>query len=61
MNTLQMIDVAPGWSERVATLGRGYRVVEDGFRRILARLPFQVLEIHPDNDSAFFNAHLDRF
>jgi len=61
VHTLQMIDVATGWSERVATLGRSYRVVEDGFRRILARLPFEVLEIHPDNDSAFFNAHLDRF
>jgi len=61
VHTLQMIDVATGWSERAATLGRSFRVVEDGFRRILARLPFAVLEIHPDNDSAFFNAHLDRF
>jgi len=61
VHTLQMIDVATGWSERVATLGRSYRVMEDGFRRILARLPFPVLEIHPDNDVAFFNYHLDRF
>lgn len=61
VHTLQMIDVATGWSERVATLGRSWRVMEDGFRRILARLPFPVLEIHPDNDGAFFNYHLDRF
>jgi hypothetical protein len=60
-HTLQMVDVATGWSERVATLGRSYLAIQDGFRRILARLPFQVLEIHPDNDSAFFNAHLARF
>ena len=61
IHTLQMIDVATGWSERVATLGRSYRVMEDAFRRILARLPFDVIEIHPDNDSAFFNHHLKRF
>lgn len=61
VHTLQMIDVATGWSERVATLGRSYLVIQDGFERILARLPFPVIEIHPDNDSAFFNAHLAKF
>ncbi len=61
MYTLQMIDVATGWSERVATLGRSYLVMEDAFRRILARLPFQVLEAHPDNGSEFFNHHMLRF
>jgi hypothetical protein len=61
LHSLQMIDVATGWSERVATLGRSYQVMEDAFRRALARLPFPVLEIHPDNGSEFFNAHLVRF
>jgi hypothetical protein len=61
IHSLQMIDVATGWSERVATLGRSYRVMKDAFRRALARLPFPVLEIHPDNGSEFFNAHLLRF
>ncbi len=60
-HTLQMIDVATGWSERVALLGRGYVAMEDGFRRILDRLPFPVLELHTDNGSEFFNAHLRRF
>ena len=46
--TLQMIDVATGWSERQAVLGRSYLVMEDAFRRILTRLPFPVLQIHPD-------------
>jgi len=59
--TLQMIDVATGWSERVAVLGRSYLVIEDAFRRILARLPFPVIEIHPDNGSEFMNHHLLRF
>jgi len=80
--TVQMIDIATGWSERVAVLGRSYMVMEDAFRYILAlwnkystglarpvgsftpyraRLPFPVLEIHPDNGSEFFNYHLLRF
>lgn len=59
--TLQMIDIATGWSERVAVLGRSFLVMQDAFRRILARLPFPVLEIHPDNGSEFFNHHMLRF
>jgi len=61
VHTLQMIDVATGWSERVAVLGRSYAVMEDGFERILARLPFAVKEIHPDNGSEFFNDHMMKF
>lgn len=61
VHTLQMIDVTTGWSERVAILGRSYLVTQDGFRRILARLPFAVQEIHPDNGSEFLNYHLLRF
>jgi hypothetical protein len=59
--TLQMIDVLTGWSERRAVLGRSYLVMEDAFRYILARLPFPVKEIHPDNGSEFFNHHMLRF
>jgi hypothetical protein len=61
VHTLQMIDVATGWSERVAVLGRSYLVMEDAFGRILARLPFPVREIHPDNGSEFLNHHLLRY
>jgi hypothetical protein len=59
--TIQMVDVATAWSERVAILGRSYLVVEDGFSRILAHLPFLVREVHPDNGSEFFNHHMLRF
>ena len=59
--TLQMIDVASGWSERWAVLGRSYLVMEDAFLRILHRLPFPVLQIHPDNGSEFLNHHMLRF
>ena len=56
-----MIDVATGWSERFAVLGRSYLVMEHAFLVILRRLPFPVIEIHPDNGSEFFNHHMIRF
>lgn len=59
--TLQMVDVATGWSERVAVLGRSYKAMKGGFLSILHRVPFRVVEVHPDNGSEFFNAHLRRF
>jgi len=59
--TLQMIDVATGWSERYAVLGRSYLVMRDAFLVFLSRLPFPIKEIHPDNGSEFFNHHMVRF
>lgn len=61
VHTLQLVDVATGWSERVAVLGRSYQAMEAGFRRILGRLPFPVIELHPDNGGECFNHHLVRF
>jgi hypothetical protein len=61
VHTLQMVDVATGWVEPAAMLGRSYRVTRDGFRRCLSRLPFTVREIHTDNGSEFMNHHILRF
>jgi hypothetical protein len=61
LHTLQLIDVATGWSERVAVLGRSYRAMAAGFWQILQRLPFAVREFHPDNGPEFLNDHLLRF
>lgn len=61
VHTLQLIDVATGWSERVAILGRNQEAMEGGFRRVLARVPFPITHLHPDNGSEFFNNHLVRF
>jgi hypothetical protein len=60
VHTFQMVDVATGWSERVAILGRSQRAMEVGTRLILARLPFPVKELHPDNGPEFLNHHLVR-
>ena len=61
VHTLQMVDVATGWSERVAVLGRGQRAMEAGSRRIVARVPFRLVELHSDNGPEFLNDHLIRF
>jgi hypothetical protein len=61
VHTLQLIDVATGWSERVAVLGRSYHQMAQAFWHVLQRLPFAVREFHPDNGSEFLNDHLVRF
>jgi len=61
VHSLQLVDVALGWSERVAILGRGQRAMEEGFRRIQVRLPYPIRQLHPDNGSEFLNDHLVRF
>jgi hypothetical protein len=50
-HTIQLVDVATGWSERVAVMGRGQRAMEAGFAHLLSRLPFAIVELHPDNAS----------
>lgn len=61
VHTLQLVDVATGWSERVAVLGRNQEAMEGGFQRVIERLPFRITHLHPDNGSEFFNDHLIRF
>ena len=48
----------PAGANGVAILGRSYTVMQDAFERILARLPFPILELHPDNGGEFFNRFL---
>ena len=61
VHTLQTVDIPTGWSERVAILGRSQRAMEDGFRRILIRVPFALWWVHTDNGSEFLNAAMIRF
>lgn len=60
-HTLQLIDVATGWSERVMLLGRGYQAMRAAFEQVSQRLPFPIKELHPDNGPEFFNWHLVRY
>lgn len=61
IHTLQLVDIATGWSERVAVLGRSQEAMVKGFRRVQERLPFSITHLHPDNGSEFFNDHLVRY
>jgi hypothetical protein len=61
LHTLQLVDIATGWSERAAVVGRSQEAMEEGFRRVQARLPFAITRLHPDNGSEFFNNHLVRY
>jgi hypothetical protein len=58
--TLQLIDVATGWSERVMLFGRGQQAMATAFTQVIERLPFPIKELHPDNGTEFFNQHLVR-
>jgi hypothetical protein len=58
VHTLQMVDVATSWSERVGVFGRTHRAMVAGSEKIVARLPFPIRELHPDNGSEFLNEHL---
>ena len=60
-HTLQLIDVATGWSERVMLLGRGYQAMREAFEQVSKRVPFAIKELHPDNGPEFFHWHLVRY
>ena len=59
--TLQLVDVATGWSGRRAILGRSYLVVADALYYLGRQIPFPYRKLHPDNGSEFLNANLLRF
>jgi len=61
LNTLNMVDVATGWLECRAVTYRSQREVFAALETVRQRLPFGLLGIDTDNDSAFLNDHLVRY
>lgn len=61
LNTLSLVDVASGWLECGAVTYRSQREVFAALEAIRQRLPFGLLGIDSDNDSAFLNDHLVRY
>ena len=53
--TLSATDIATGWWEGSAQMGRSQHATQQSVERILRRAPFRVLEVHPDNDSGILN------
>jgi len=61
INTLSTTEIATGWWEGEGVMGKGQYPTLEALKRIKERTPFVWLEIHPDNDSAFINAHLFKY
>lgn len=59
--TLDCVDIATGWVERQAVMGKGQQGIVEALRQIEQRLPFPLRGIDSDNGSEFINAHLFNF
>lgn len=59
--TLDMVDVATGWTETVAVANKAQKHVFAGLQRRLLAFPFPIRGIDSDNGAEFINAQLLRF
>jgi hypothetical protein len=56
--TLDLVDVATGWTEQAAVQNKAQIWVFDALKDIRNRLPFPMLGLHSDNGSEFINHHM---
>ena len=61
LHTLNAVDMATRWCELEALPNRSQHAVEEALDRMRERLPFPLLGIDSDNDSAFINHNLVRY
>jgi hypothetical protein len=61
IHTLDMTDVATGWTEPEAVRNKAQCHVFDGLQHIRTRLPFPLLGIDSDNGGEFINNELHRY
>jgi len=61
LNTISNTDIATGWWEGEAIMGRGQIPTQEGLDRARKRFPFQWKEIHSDNGTEYINFHLFRY
>ena len=59
--TLDMVDVATGWTETVAVPNKAQKWVIEALQRQLLAFPFPIRGIDSDNGAEFINAQLLRF
>ncbi|MDD5206668.1 MAG: ISNCY family transposase [Desulfobacterales bacterium] len=60
VNTLDLVDIATGWTEQRAVWGKGETGVLEQMNDIEKTLPFPILGFDCDNGSEFLNNHLVR-
>jgi hypothetical protein len=58
VHSLVLTDIASGWTEAIAMVAREQTLVTESVSEIRTELPFTVLGLDVDNDSAFINATL---
>jgi hypothetical protein len=59
--TYDFIDIASGWVELVAAMGKGERATVAGLVSVRKRFPFAALGIDSDNGGEYLNDHLMRY
>ncbi len=55
IHTLGLVDIYSGWWDSLAIMPRSQTQTHQALQTISSRLPFKLLEIHPDNDSGIIN------
>ena len=61
INTISITDIATGWWEGEAIMGRGQIPTCEGLDKARERFPFDWREIHSDNGTEYINSHLFRY
>ena len=61
LHSLNVTDIATGWTETRAVMGKSELRVQQALEDIRQSLPFPLLGIDSDNGSEFINAHLWRY
>jgi len=61
LSTLSITDIATGWWEGEAIMGRGQIPTCKGLDKARKRFPFEWKEVHSDNGTEFINWHLFRY
>jgi hypothetical protein len=61
LQTLTAVDICTGWTECLALEQRNQKAVSAAVERLRQRLPFPLLGMDSDNDSAFINGTLIRY
>lgn len=58
LSSVNLIDVATGWSEQAAIMGKSERFTLNEIKKIQKRLPFKLYGLDSDNGSEFINWHM---
>ena len=59
--SLDMVEIASGWSEQIGVLGKGEQGIVKAVNTIKSGLPFALRGLDSDNGSEFINYHLVRY